>query len=211
MRRKIYQGLMALLIFLTVILANTIFIFHDDGFVDSEFEKFSTKNIVKNATGIDKEIRDYLTGESREIETDFLNAKEKKHLEDVKRLVTMGRILLGLFIFVIVVLLFEFKRTEIAKIGNFLGVYLILFVLASFIVIYNFDFFFDLFHRLFFTNDLWMMGPQDKITLLYPARFFLDAGIAIGRRSAVWLLIILAILNAGFFIRQFRRLKSFRK
>lgn len=208
MRRKIYQGLMALLIFFTVILANTIFIFYDDGFVKNEFEKFSTESILNNPGAIDTEIRDYLTGESSKIETDFLNEKEKKHLEDVKRLVTMGKILIALFIFLITVSLFEFNKNEMGKIGNFLGIYLILFVLMSFIVNYNFDIFFDLFHRAFFTNELWMMGPQDKITLLYPASFFLDASIAVGKRSVVWLLITLAFLNSGFFLAQFRKLRS---
>ncbi|MFW5990957.1 MAG: DUF1461 domain-containing protein [Nanoarchaeota archaeon] len=207
MRRKIYPGLLAFLIFLVIILANTLFIFYDTSFVHNEFEKLGVD--VSNATKIDREIRDYLVGDKQELNTDFLNEKEKRHLDDVKRLFTLGKILLGLFVLIIAVIIFEMKGSEMPKTGIFLGGFFVAFTCLALIVLNFFDTSFIIFHKLFFTNDLWMMTPHDNIIQLYPQQFFMNTFGKIVKRSVVWLVIAIGLFNLKYIWKLILKIKKY--
>lgn len=209
MRRKIFQGLMALVIFSAIVLMNTVVIVNDTGFVYNQFEELEINESQFNAYEADGEIRDYLAGEQKNLTLELLSQDEKKHLEDVKKLFTLGKILLGLFAFVIVVGLFEFKLDEISNIGMFLGGYIALFSGVAFIAFNNFDSAFDLFHRLLFTNDLWMMSAEDKLIMLYPNKFFIEAGWAVAKRSVVMAFICVLIFNIGHLKRGVGKVKGY--
>lgn len=61
--------------------------------------------------------------------------------------------------------------------------------------VFDFDHFFTVFHRLAFTNDLWLLNPRtDLLIRLMPETLFMDLGIWGLGAAGCWLL----LLSAGF-------------
>lgn len=119
------------------------------------------------------------------------NARECAHMKDVYALFKLGRILrvaaLG-----IVLVAFFFKR--LSKQTFLFGLYVwdaVILVLGALITM-NFSRAFILFHKLFFTNDLWLLNPKtDWMIRLLPESFF--AGIAL--RTAISFLVGLILIH----------------
>ena len=64
----------------------------------------------------------------------------------------------------------------------------------AFIISSDFDRYFIKFHKIFFTNDLWMLNPEtDKLIRLVPIGFFIDTAMYIGIIFTILLIITIAI------------------
>ena len=70
----------------------------------------------------------------------------------------------------------NFKRIIL---GSFL-IWSILLFLIIFGMIVDFNYTFTLFHKIMFTNDLWILDPNnDFLIMIFPQRFFLEISAAI--------------------------------
>lgn len=131
------------------------------------------------------------------------NERELSHMDDVKKLVHKGLLVWDFsgFIFLLGVFLAirsgnyhslkkGFKR------GGYLTIGMIIAVLVS--VALNFDAFFTLFHKLFFTGDSWIFYYSDTFIRLFPIRFWQDCFIYIGVLSLIFS--IAAIILPGKWI-----------
>jgi len=126
--------------------------------------------------------RDNLVIQSPEQEGhELFNSKEKAHMVDVKNLFILAKkINTILFIILLLILVFYlgydkvgmqryFMKYSAVSLLIILGVWLIIALLA----IIDFSAFWTMFHKIFFTNDLWMLNPRtDLLIRMMPQRFF---------------------------------------
>lgn len=107
----------------------------------------------------------------------IFNDQEISHMTDVRQLLTVA---LGLRDFCLLLFLISFLyllKVDQQAIGKsiFWGnlTALILLVLVGLAFLLNFQEVFILFHRLFFTNDLWILDPaKDRLINIVPEAFF---------------------------------------
>lgn len=146
---------------------------------------------------------------------EFFNAREKAHMADVRNLFLGGLALRRLCLFLAaasVALLALLKvplkhllpRMICAGTVLFLGVT----ALLAGIISTDFTKYFIIFHKIFFTNDLWQLDPRtDLLINIVPEPFFMDTAARIGitfclMTGALFLLCLVCIL------REHRRGKS---
>lgn len=143
------------------------------------------------------EMMEYLRGSRDDLNIDtvvdgtpreFFNAREKAHMADVRNLFLEGLALRRLCLFLAaasVALLALFKvplkhllpRMLCAGTVLFLGVT----ALLAGIISTDFTKYFIIFHKIFFTNDLWQLDPRtDLLINIVPEPFFMDTAARIG-------------------------------
>jgi len=134
---------------------------------------------------LNNENRSYFDTYLLEDGSPLYNDRELSHMDDVKLLVAKGRVIwLGLLVaFTFITLFFYISRKMpewkiAASWGGWLTVCLIGFILAS--VMINFDWFFNEFHKIFFTSDSWLFYYSDTFIRLFPLRFWSDIFIYVG-------------------------------
>ncbi len=137
---------------------------------------------------------------------ELFNAKEKAHMVDVKNLFVLSKkINKILFVILLLILIFylgydkEGMRKYFMKycaitLTIILGLWLIIAILAMI----DFSSFWTTFHKVFFTNDLWMLNPStDLLIRMMPQRFFTRIVIHILIRFMASYAIVLAALTTG--------------
>ncbi len=109
----------------------------------------------------------------------LFNAREIKHMEDVKKLLSSLFLLLYIALPLWLVLLISLK--DIKLIGKalffgsvFLEAFVVFVVLASFV---NYEWLFVAFHNLFFDPYSWRFFEQDMLLRVYPMDFWYKATI----------------------------------
>ena len=140
------------------------------------------------------------------VEQDAFNAREIQHMEDCARLFDLLRtvrwVVLVAFILVWVIQ-FALERKTGEKVNTpalmWLGSLILIVPLAIFGVWSAIDFnsAFNFFHRILFTNDLWLLNPEtDLLIRICPSSMFANLGLRIALRAAVILLGLPLLLTA---------------
>lgn len=153
-----------------------------------------------------------MNGEVREV----FNEKEKSHMVDVKDL-CVNALNFQIYAYVLAVLLVALSallhRQDVVKnlCKNCLIACAIFFSLVLIIGVWamvSFQSFWFVFHKVFFTNDLWILNPAtDILILMVPGQFFYDLVTSAIFRF-VLLFAILPALSAGtlLYLKRFRRI-----
>ncbi|MBI2107309.1 DUF1461 domain-containing protein [Candidatus Woesearchaeota archaeon] len=127
------------------------------------------------------------------LETDFFDNREKKHLEDVRFLFIAGYILLFLT-FIVLILFIYFYRKDLFNLLLISGIFGLFFV--TFVVILSltdFDFLFIAFHKIFFTQGTWSF--DSNLVQVYTYDLFYSIFLRILITSTIlFLMAILAFL-----------------
>ncbi len=154
---------------------------------------------------------DYLRGKEENLnirvvvggqEREFFNEREIAHMVDVKDLFIIGikarNTLVGLlFATFILLALLNNKKIVFAVYRNVLSGFIIAVAALTVIVSINFDRAFRIFHKIFFTNDLWILDPNtDLLINIVPLNFFIDIATYI---LAVFTFLILGALAISWF------------
>ncbi len=159
---------------------------------------------------VTKEMMSYLRGNRADlvvlinvdgIEREFFNDREKAHMIDVKNLFVSGlwirRIAVCLLCVAIIVLIkikADWKRVLLKSFLVGLGSIIGITAGAGILFMSDFNKYFTLFHKVFFTNDLWLLDPRtDLLIRMLPEGFFLDMVTRIG-------IIFLIFLSVGVVI-----------
>ena len=180
-----------------LILLNFNFLVFNHGFYKTQFEKlrvyetFGSREIVDNQS---ERLIGYLCC-GKELDRDFFNERERQHLADVKKIITLNQaaavLLAGLVLSGFIFLILKKNEKEFAKTllgASVITVLSLIFLwLSAFI---NFDWFFLQFHYLTFDNDLWQLPEGANLIKLFPQQFFLN----FANRIAIQTLIISVIL-----------------
>lgn len=179
----------------------------DDLFYQQKFSEYSVQKNIPEAISLHAKVMNFIKGASTEPPSEF-NEREKQHLWDVKKIVSISTIMLYVFIILFIVLLiisaFILKVNNI--IINFVGKVLIfggfltLILAAALFFFINSDFpaAFESFHQLFFAKGTYTFDPAKEIIVrLYPEQLFMDLGIKISKYTIAASVIIVII---GFYL-----------
>ena len=196
----------AILILIGILMAFVeIFSFSMD-FYAGEFEKLGTAEDIgishDDAVRAMQVLLDYLKGKRDDIdltvrrdgmEISFYNEKEYLHMIDVRALYRTAKLVgfigagAGLSFMILSLIFAKDARKDILDgyiLGNFIF-FGILLALGLFAAI-DFDTFWVSFHRVFFSNDLWLMDPYtDNMILLCEEEMFFDLVIRIAACSLI--------------------------
>ena len=212
----LYKGMgfiTGLALMIIMLISSTEFVaYYMNGYFEKEYAKYQVTEAIsiemEDLLTVTDEMMDYLRGDREDlviytkignIEREFFNAKEKKHMQDVQKLfLDAQQIRFGAVLLVILVsgcLLF-FKKGLCLLQGiqwGILGFMALIGMLAG-LMAYNFNRYFTLFHLLLFNNDDWILNPQtDLLINIVPEGFFRDtafwiAGLFIVGALFIWLL-----------------------
>ena len=142
--------------------------------------------------------------------SEVFNSGEQAHMADCLTLFCLCRTVAMTALLVCLVCaaaLFFLRRPDHRGVQGFrAGLYMVLALVAALLIwgLIDFDSLFVLFHRLSFTNDLWLMNPAtDMIIRLMPITFFTDYALIIG---GTWVgMLCLADMVIGFATRKKRK------
>ena len=196
-------------------------------FSDWVYEYNWTRNQISQNTGIkidqlnqvSDQIKDYFRDDQEKLEVllqepgkevfNLFNQKEIDHMVDVKNLIKTTILFerTGLILLIIFFVFYLFREGYISFYENLKRIMLVSFLIWSillFLIVFgmivDFNYTFTLFHKIMFTNDLWILDPNsDFLIMIYPQRFFLEISAAI---IILFILINLIIFLSFYSIRK---------
>jgi len=141
---------------------------------------------------MNRDVAMYLAGRLDEIPG--LSERAKAHMEDVRDLFSYARIaMISLLCLALVFLLAAKRRSRMHFKKAYFAVFCVyLFFGAGAAVFAATDFSgaFDAFHRLLFTNDLWLLDPsQDALIRILPEKFFMIMAVSVYALAGVMYLL----------------------
>jgi integral membrane protein (TIGR01906 family) len=188
---------------------------NDEAFYAREFEKLGNAAQMGMSgdylTASVMRMVDYMENRTDSIDIDvtvhgervsMFNDRERAHMLDVRRLYqgfnTASFVFLGLYALFLVWWLIRTRNTQIYFIMRaFLRGSVVFGCLAALAVLFaliDFTSFWTAFHRLFFTNDLWILDASvDRMIMMMPQQLFFDIVVRIVLQFAV----LWALLTAG--------------
>ena len=125
---------------------------------------------------------EYLTNKA-ELNTTWFSEKDILHMKDVKTLynVSFNLMILFIIIFILSTILIalvykNYTIFYITKIFNkTLLTFILLIIVLAGIISYNFNSFWIKFHQLLFSNDLWLLSPDESnLIKMVPENFFIS-------------------------------------
>lgn len=168
---------------------------YDKDFYMEEFKKYDITNVTKMSQEdlgrtVDKlisyikdddkdlNIKAVINGKTEEV----FGQREKQHMVDVKELfikghvvrnVSLGFVLIALSI---IILCSRRKKRDVHQVILWSGIVPIVLMIVLFILLQiDFHKYFTYFHKIFFTNDLWLLDPKTDILIqMLPLEFFID-------------------------------------
>ena len=166
---------------------------------------YVTDHMMKYLIGKEEELSVVTTVEGKE--QDFFNERDRLHMSDVRNLF-LGGIKVGVVCLIVAAVILavlekrekDWKRLFFVTYSIALGVWLVIGLLLGIAFSIDFTTCFTIFHKLFFTNDLWIFNPEtDYMIRMLPEGFFSDMVIRISEVFGVVLAVIWMVL---FFIRR---------
>lgn len=197
------SGLVAALALVVIVLITSfeIGIYSDDSWYQREYEKYQVLDDLEmemqDVMHVTEEMLAYLRGDRENLEVEtvvnkekrlFFNEREKLHMEDVQRLFLGGlkiRRIAGILFIASLLAVFFLKGSLRKILPQMYGWAVVLFLggtaaLGGLIAV-DFNKYFVLFHKIFFTNDLWLLDPDtDLMIRMLPEGFFSDMVARIG-------------------------------
>lgn len=192
-------GIIAGLLFLAAIVVLSVQVCaFDKNFYAAEYARLNTARSIgiteKGLNSATDTLLDYLCGERDDLSVtapiggevrEVFNGREKDHMVDVRELyrIALGVMYVGIIAFAALLSTALIKK----KVADFAGGYIwanvvFLSIVAAIGVwaVLDFPTFWTTFHKIFFTNDLWILDPRtDILIMMVPGQFFFDLVIKI--------------------------------
>tara|TARA_Y100000310_G_C20596000_1_gene770532 strand:- start:171 stop:866 length:696 start_codon:yes stop_codon:yes gene_type:complete len=205
--KRTISFLAVLFIFITLIISPFLLTAFNKNFYEKEFNKLNVQENIERGKAdlIRDEVLAYFKGESN-LETGLLNDKEKQHLEDVKRLVNTTKYTIYILIIISLIILIIFISTKnyktFLKTLTYASATTILTNITLFIISkFAFTKVFIAFHKLTFSNNLWILDPvKDNLIKTFPSQFFIDFTIRATIISLTISIILMALSCYGLFL-----------
>lgn len=205
-RLKASYGLLAVILPVVVLLASTLCFALNTPFFMMFFESHGTAADVgvdhAGLLTVTRSITHYLAGVQPSMDVSvpvdgamnrFFNERELAHMVDVRKLFDLVRIILLVGYAAAVALFMGLDRIggrNAVKRGLLAGVAgsAVLLLFLGVLALTDFESAFIAFHKLFFTNDLWLLNPEtDRLIRMLPEEFF--------SRMVLWSLGLFALVN----------------
>jgi len=208
MLNKMLKILFIIVLVLLVLFANFKIVSLNLDFYQKEFTKLNVYDKIPDADVHIENLIDYFN--DKEELSSFFNEKEKLHLQDVKYLINIAFIIfyMLLILFLILSAYFIYKRNYLLILDSLIISGFIIILLQAVFLLLNFSSGFILFHKILFTNDLWLLNPEtDNLINLFPEKFFYDISLKIMLNSLITSLMLIILSFAV----KFKVNKSFLK
>lgn len=150
---------------------------------------------------LDENLADYLAGDASALDESPFNEKERIHMEDCYKLFVLLRRSIAVAALLAAALLMcaaaaGFRRFGRAAGGGALGFGAVILLLGIW-GIADFDSLFTIFHRVLFTNDLWLLDPRtDLLIRICPQSMFSTMALYIAGAELGFILLVNVILRA---------------
>ena len=215
-------------IFILLISAFELAAYSDYGWYKKAYEKYEVCDDLDmemdDVMAVTKEMMVYLIGKRQDLvvntvvggkEREFFNDREKAHMKDVQVLFVGGIHLrrIALVILCITVLLLLIMKVNLKRMlakAYLIGAGVFSGAIISFgiVISKNFYPYFELFHEIFFTNDLWLLDwNTDLLIRMLPEGFFFDMVFRIGSVFLV-LIVLFAAISIAFLLKKRKNKKN---
>lgn len=214
--RNFSKTLIALIILITLLLVNIIYWGTNSSFY-TELQKelsISQKTVVSQSQleYINQEFTKYLLLRRDDLNIIItledeavliFNEREIAHMKDVKFLFKVAYFLIIIGLFLIFIKIFNYYKSKYIEriyydIRRSLIVTTIISIIFAFIFTTNFDLFWDYFHQIFFSNDLYLLNPKtDFLIQMMPLDFFISMSTRILLSFYILHIIILFLTRMG--------------
>ncbi len=191
--RAMVLAMLIILLPFMIVLANFRLLVYNEDFYRAELKRADSYSRYNDAGIFTDKLLDYF--KNKKAIPEELNEREKKHMEDVKRIINLAIYALYFLIFTYILLLyFLFRLTK--NIDSFFsyfsramlagGLLLLFLMIISFIIFANFHPYFDRFHYIFFEEGTWNFPEGSILIRVYPEQFFYDGaqGMAVNSMLA---------------------------
>lgn len=164
---------------------------------------YVTEHMMNYLIGKEEKLSVVTTVEGRE--QDFFNDRDRLHMRDVRNLF-QGGVKVGVICLVVAAVILavlrkreeDWKRLYFRTYSIALSVWLVTGVLLGIAFSVDFTTCFTIFHKLFFTNNLWIFDPEtDYMIRMLPEGFFWDMVIRISKVFVAVLVLIWMVLFFG--------------
>lgn len=204
-KTNIYSNLLVILsvifFILILFLSSFSYYFLNKNFYEKEYEKNNVYFQLgkENVMNITSNLFNFFEGKE---ELKYFTEKEKSHLEDVKVLYNAGYVIfylsIALFLICLIFLFFicsekcNLFAKKLSKIFIYSSLFSVIFIIILYIFRNNFDFMFELFHKVLFTGN-WQFGREYLLINLFTEQFFYDIAFNIFLMSFIISIIILVL------------------
>lgn len=218
---------MLLVIFALLITGFQLAVYGDShyGFYKKEYEKYRVTDDlnmkIDNVMAVTEHMMAYLIGKEEKLSIvtdvdgehqDFFNEQDRLHMADVRNLFLGGLKLRNYAVILAIILMIvlrakkaDFRRLVPQGYLQALFVYLTLAAILGVAMSIDFTSCFTLFHKLFFTNNLWIFDPEtDYMIRMLPEGFFSDMVIRVG----VIFIVLLAVPGVTAVVYSWKRKKK---
>lgn len=184
------------------------------GYYEKEYAKYNVLDDVKmemdDLLDVTHEMMAFLRGNRPDLHVptivdghprEFFNEREIAHMEDVRGLflaaIALRRICLAVMAACVLLLLAlraDVKRVlpKMLCIGT--GLFFAVLAVLAGIISTDFTKYFIIFHKIFFSNDLWMLDPRtDLLINIVPEPFFVDTAARIGVTYGIAVLLLFIV------------------
>lgn len=139
------------------------------------YEEFSAYLIDRSTVNTKlSEVTNYIQNAKTIIDTDFFSYEDQLHLKDVRAIVIALYSILLLSLTILLIQRIKVKAN--LRILTKFSKYYILTIVPLFVLINTyFDFFFEIAHRLVFTNEYWLLDPKtSNLIKMFPQNIFYE-------------------------------------
>jgi len=219
---RVSIGILTVLMPIVVLLSSTLCFALNPPFFLAFFNTHGTAaDVGVDSQGlhtVTRSITDYLAGakDSMDVhvpvngaDTKFFNKRELDHMTDVRKLFDGVRMLAGFGAVICLGLFFFLKKNGgwSAVCRGFLGAgagALALLAFLGFLALTDFEKAFIAFHKIFFSNSLWLLDPAtSRLIRMLPEDFF--------NRMVLWILGLFGLVHVALAVFGFRGLKRVRR
>ncbi len=184
-------------------------------FYKKEYQKYEvTKDLdmnIDHVMYVTEHMMNYLIGKEDKLsvvttvegkEQDFFNERDRMHMSDVRNLF-LGGIKVGIVCLAVSVIILgiqgkrkkDWRRLFFRSYTIALGVWVLIGVLLGIAFSIDFTTCFTIFHKIFFTNDLWLFDPAtDYMIRMLPEGFFFDMVVRISEVFGAVLAVVWIVL-----------------
>ena len=203
MLTKIFYHILGLLVafcllFAVLITVTETLLYRVDGYFAKEYQKYAVTERVdmrlSDLLSVTDEMMDYLKGDRENlnveaviggVQREFFNAKEKRHMQDVRELLLQGLALRrgAVFVGVLAAAFLCLKKRQAVLLRMLQwGIAGVLCTMLGLGALISMDFtkYFTYFHLIFFDNMDWYLNPKtDLLINIVPEGFFRDTALRI--------------------------------
>ena len=179
--KKIQGILITISVIIIIILGPLIIFSFSKPFYDAHIQRTDFSIGKENASELTSNVLNFLNGKEL-LKEDFTD-EEKSHMEDVKKIFLLAKILLGIALIIIIASIMSAvilkQEYDYKSIRNASAISFIFMLGMLLLILISFQSGFTAFHNIFFPQGNWQFPIDSMLITLFPEEFFIRISTAI--------------------------------